>query len=130
MNRNKVLAITTLFVLSLVVFAGAALAQGPDTNNPNDGWIGQMQRWMGPEAWGEMIQHMTQTHGPEFTTEMLQKMGETGDCHEDGDFEDMMNGGHTGSDMNNGMMSGGHMGSDMGGGMMSDAYGTMMNSTF
>ncbi|MCP4164285.1 MAG: hypothetical protein GY759_00135 [Chloroflexi bacterium] len=52
-ETKKVLAITSLFVLSLVVFAGAALAQGPDNSNPNDGWLGQMQQWMGPEAWGE-----------------------------------------------------------------------------
>ncbi len=117
MKRNKVLAITTLFILSLVVFAGAVLAQGPDTNNPNDaGWLGHMQQWMGPEAWGEMIQHMTQIHGPEFTTEMLQKMDETGGCHGDGDYQDMM--------------SGSHMGSYMSGGMMRGAYRNMMNSAF
>jgi hypothetical protein len=116
MKSKKIFAITTLFVLSLALFAGAALAQGPDNGKPGGGWPGPMQQWMGPEAWGEMIQHMTETHGPEFTTEMLQRMDETGGCHGEGDYDDMMDGGMMGG------AYGGMMGSGIGGGMMGSTF--------
>lgn len=92
----KIIAVLSVFVLSVLLFTGAAFAHGngPGTSVPNgdgpavqapDGnWLQQMQEWMGPEAWGQMIQYMTQVHGGEFTGRMLQWMNETGGCHGNG----------------------------------------------
>ncbi|RME82673.1 MAG: hypothetical protein D6775_10300 [Caldilineae bacterium] len=90
------------------------VGEGADRPTP---WLQQMQQWMGPEAWGEMIQHMTETHGAEFTGQMLQQMNE-GSCHGSDGFSDMMGGDY--GDM---------MGQDMGS-MMGGSYGSMMGSTF
>ncbi len=103
--RGKLFIVTSALALLLVVFAGAALAQGtgPNTATPetptattestNGNWLQRMQEWMGPEAWGQMIQRMTQVHGAEFTGQMLQQMNENGGCHANGaGFSGMMGG--------------------------------------
>lgn len=115
-SRNKALLIATILVLSLIAFAGVALAQGPGDNDGQQNWLGQMQEWMGPQAWDEMIQHMNQIHGPEFTDEMIQEMNQDGGCHGAEGFGDMMGGDY--EDM---------MGGDYNG-MMGGSYGTMMGS--
>ena len=92
-RRSKLFAVTSALALLLIVFAGAALAQGPGPNaSTPDGpaitsettsgnWLQRMQEWMGPEGWGQMIQRMTTVHGAEFTGQMLQQMNENGNCH-------------------------------------------------
>ncbi len=88
-KRSKFVAtVVSVLVLSLTLFTGTALAHGsgPGEGTPQagpGGWTQQMQEWMGPELWGEMIQRMTQIHGPEFTGQMVQWMNETGGCHGD-----------------------------------------------
>lgn len=104
-RRGKLFIVVSALALLLVVFAGAALAQGPGPNTTTpDGsaitsettsgnWLQRMQEWMGPEGWGQMIQRMTTVHGAEFTGQMLQQMNENGGCHGDGTgFSGMMGG--------------------------------------
>ena len=120
------LALTSVVVLSLIFFTGAALAHGPggDENPPEGGWLAQMQQWMdqthGPGSWAQMIQFMNQIHGPEATADMLQWMNESGGCHGDQNVEDMMSGNYM-----NGMGYGG-----MGYGMMGGSYGGMMDDAY
>ncbi len=89
-SHKPLLVLLSVFLISLLLFAGTALAQEttPAGAPPAGGWLGQMQQWMdevhGPGSWGQMIQHMTQVHGPEATGEMLQWMNETGGCHGSG----------------------------------------------
>ncbi len=110
-SRNKILFITSLLILSFVVFAGAALAQGPDGDNGKS-MLQQMQEWLSPEDWGAMVQHMNDVHGPEFTDQMLQEMDESGSCHGGDGYEDM-----------DSMMG------DSYDNMMGDGYGGMMGGS-
>lgn len=120
-RSKKFLVIVSVMIVSLLVFAGAALAQEPDSNATNaegETPIQQMQKWMGAEGWGAMIQHMTDVHGAEATGEMLQEMNDGGSCHDGGfmaNWGDMMGNWH-GDGAWNGMMNG--FRNMMGGGMM------------
>lgn len=76
---KKLAVVVTVLAVSLLVFAGASLAQGgtPPTTTPDSAVttpLQQMQEWMGADAWGQMIQRMTEVHGAEATGQMLQQM--------------------------------------------------------
>lgn len=120
MSRStQILVLVSVLAVSLLVFAGAALAQDEGTGAADGAEqtpVEWMQSWMGPEAWGEMIGHMTRIHGAEATGEMLQEMNETGSCHGSG-FMGNWNGQGTWGTMMNGVrdMMGGFNGM---GGMM------------
>jgi hypothetical protein len=82
---KTLIALIAVFVLSIVFFTGAALAQEetPDADAESEsGWLAQMQQHMeerwGPGAWADMIARMTERHGAEFTAERLQWMEENG----------------------------------------------------
>jgi hypothetical protein len=97
---TKWLMVVGIFTLSLMVFAGAALAQDDTTETPaaeTQTQLERMQERMGPQAWAEMIAHMTDKHGPEFAAEMLERMEEKGGCHGEGvGFMGRMRGMHDG----------------------------------
>ncbi|NOX61716.1 MAG: hypothetical protein GXP42_07205 [Chloroflexi bacterium] len=128
-STKAFLTLTSIVVLSLILFTGVALAHGPngDENPPEGGWLAQMQQWMdqthGPGSWTQMLQFMTQAHGPEATAEMLQWMNESGGCHGGQNAEDMMSGNFMGGMGYGGMMGGSYQN------MMGDAYnGSFMDS--
>ncbi|OUC08738.1 hypothetical protein RY27_07135, partial [Litorilinea aerophila] len=86
-RQTKLFFTLTGLLLALVLLlgvAGTAFAHAGDTpgttGNNGQSHLQQMQEWMGPQAWGQMIQHMTQVHGPEATGQMLQQMNEGGPC--------------------------------------------------
>jgi hypothetical protein len=85
---TKWLMVVGIFTLSLMVFAGAALAQDDTTETPaaeTQTRLERMQERMGPQAWAEMIAHMTDKHGADFTAEMLERMeSEEVGCHGEG----------------------------------------------
>jgi len=103
---TKWLMVVGIFTLSLMVFAGAALAQDDTTETPatetpaaeTQTRLERMQERMGPQAWAEMIAHMTEKHGAEFTAEMLERMeSEEVVCHGEGaGFMGRMRGMHDG----------------------------------
>ncbi len=83
-TRKTLLILVAVMALSLVIFAGSALAQDPTpTDEPAaEGFLPQMQQRMeerfGAGAWGEMIARMTQIHGADFVGERMQQMNEEG----------------------------------------------------
>jgi hypothetical protein len=102
---TKWLMVVGIFTLSLMVFAGAALAQDDAAEMPaaetpaaeTQTRLERMQERMGPQAWAEMIAHMAEKHGPEFTAQMLERMEEEGGCHGEGvGFMGRMRGMHDG----------------------------------
>ena len=81
-SRKLILALS-LFAVSLLLFAGAALAQETEPAAPEDEGktrLELMQEWMGPEAWAAMVERMTQIHGAEFTGQMMERMAEEDGC--------------------------------------------------
>ncbi len=87
-RQTKLFFTLTGLLLTLVLLLGVAstaFAHAGDTlgatGSNSQSHLQQMQEWMGPQAWGQMIQHMTQVHGPEATGQMLQQMNEGGTCH-------------------------------------------------
>ncbi|MBW7940044.1 MAG: hypothetical protein H3C63_14935 [Candidatus Omnitrophica bacterium] len=113
-RSKKLLVVLSVLAVSLLIFAGAALAQEPaPTMSDAEGKtpVQQTQEWMGAEAWGGMIQQMTRIHGAQATGEMIQEMNESGSCHGGsvmGTWGDMM-GNWNGEGAWNTVMGGGMM---------------------
>ncbi len=103
---KQTLAIVSIFLLTVVIFTGTALA---DQIEPRGNGLAPMVEWMGPESWGQMIQRMTRIYGAEETGRMLQWMNQSGGCH---------NSDRTGSMMGRGFGRGMGFGSQ--GGMWND----------
>ena len=120
-RSRKLFAVLTMAVLTLALFAGNALAdtEAPDASStPESSAQSRLTRMvdrMGQEAWGQMIQQMTEIHGPEQTGQMIQWMSqEDMPCDEGSGSGHMMMGYQSGGMMNRGFNGGGGSGPMMG----------------
>jgi hypothetical protein len=104
--NKQLITVLALAFLALYLFSGNVLADAETPGDPSEAVVpngtaqessGSMMDWMGQEAWGEMIQHMTQVHGPELTGQMIQWMNsEDMPCDEAGGPGHMMGNGFGG----------------------------------
>lgn len=117
---KRLLVVVGIAALALVVYAGSAWAQSDPatvTPTPPINMLQQMEQRLGPQAWAEHIQRMTQIHGADFVSQRLAWMAQQASCPGmNGAGGGMMQQRQRGMNdtMNGGMMRRGMMGRGMG----------------
>lgn len=91
-RTKQYLIVFVIVVLALVVYSGSVFAQTSSPSSPTNRlqWV---QQWLGPEAWAQRVERMTQLHGAEFVSQRLAFMAQQENCPcADGTCPGMQNG--------------------------------------
>ena len=112
-RTKQYLLVFVIVVLALAVYSGSVFAQTSSPSTPVNRlqWI---QQWLGPEAWAQRVERMTQLRGAEFVSQRMAFMAQQENCPcTDGACPGMQNGMMGQGMMGQGMMGRGMMGQGM-----------------
>lgn len=108
-RTKQSLTVMVIVILAVAVYTGTVFAQTTAPSTPTN-MLQWMQERLGPEAWAQRVERMTQLHGADFVSQRMTFMAQQTSCP-------CTNG--TGPGMQNGMMGQGMRGQGMmGQGMM------------
>ena len=91
-RTKQYLIVFVIVVLALAVYSGSVFAQTSSPGTPTNRlqWV---QQWLGPEAWAQRVQRMTELRGAEFVSQRMAFMAQQEDCPcADGACPGMQNG--------------------------------------
>ena len=102
-RTKQSLTVIVIIILALAVYSGTVFAQTTSPSTPTN-MLQWMQERLGPEAWAQRVERMTQLHGADFVSQRMTWMAQQTSCP-------CTNG--AGPEMQNGMMGRGMMGQGM-----------------
>lgn len=80
-RTNQLLTVIVVVSLAVAVYSTTVFAQTSAPSTPTT-MLQWMQERLGPEAWAQRVERMTQLHGTEFVSQMMTRMAQqpSGPC--------------------------------------------------
>lgn len=78
-RTKQFIIVLVIAALTMVVYSGTVFAQANSPSTPTN-MLQWMQERLGPEAWAQRVERMTQLHGAEFVSQMMTRMTQQESC--------------------------------------------------
>jgi len=78
-RTKQFIIVLVIAALAVVVYSGSVFAQTNSPSTPTN-MLQWMQERLGPEAWAQRVERMTQLHGAAFVSQRMERMAQQASC--------------------------------------------------